>query len=372
VFKVDFEKAYDMVNWEFLFYMLERLGFNAKWIKWIKGCLASSYVSVLVNRSPTSEFKPEKGLRQGDPLALFLFLVVVEGLSGAVREAEKCGLLEGLIIGRKEVHLSMLQFADDTMFLCKDNIQNIVTIKSILRCFQLASELKVNLNKSSIGGIRIDVVNLQRYAVMMNCNIMKLPFKYLGVPIGGSHNRVAFWNGLVEKVRNKLSKQKGKNISMAGRVTLIKSVISALPLYFMSLFKAPKTVCKELIRIQRQFLWGWGHDSKKMAWVSWNTVCKNRESGGLGVKDVEKFNKALLGKWKWRLGLEEEGLWIDIVNSKYGSWRSLDSIDSKKCESRWWRDLRSISGNSEGGQWFNKNLIWSVGSGSKIYFWEDV
>jgi len=109
-----------------------------------------------------------------------------------------------------------------------------------------------------------------------------------------------------------------------------------------------------------------------MAWVSWNTVCKNRESGGLGVKDVEKFNKALLGKWKWRSGLEEEGLWIDIVNSKYGSWKSLDSIDSKKCESRWWRDLRSISGNSEGGQWFNKNLIWSVGSGSKIYFWEDV
>jgi len=116
VFKVDFEKAYDMVNWEFLFYMLERLGFNAKWIKWIKGCLASSSVSMLVNGSPTSEFKPEKGLRQGDPLAPFLFLVVVEGLSGDVREAEKCGLLEGLIIGRKEVHISMLQFADDTMF----------------------------------------------------------------------------------------------------------------------------------------------------------------------------------------------------------------------------------------------------------------
>jgi len=136
------------------------------------------------------------------------------------------------------------------MFICKDNIQNIVTIKSILRCFRLASGLKVNLHKSSIGGIGVESGNMQRYVTILNCNIMGFLFKYLGVPIGGSYNRFAFWSGLLNKVRNKLSKWKGKIMSMAGRVTLIKSVISSMPLYLLSLFKVPKSVCRELIRIK--------------------------------------------------------------------------------------------------------------------------
>ena len=85
VFKVDYEKAYDYVSWEFIYYMLGRLGFCGKWTEWIKNCLESSSISVLVNESPTTEFKPKKGLRQGDPLTPFLFLIVAEGLAGVVR-----------------------------------------------------------------------------------------------------------------------------------------------------------------------------------------------------------------------------------------------------------------------------------------------
>jgi len=76
--------------------MLGRLGFGAKWIKWMRSCLESSTVSVFINGSPTSEFKPQKGLRKEDPPTLFLFLIVAEGLSGAMREAEKNEPLEGL------------------------------------------------------------------------------------------------------------------------------------------------------------------------------------------------------------------------------------------------------------------------------------
>jgi len=106
-------------------------------------------VSVLVNGSPTYEFIPEKGLRQGDLMTSFLFLIAMEGLSSAMREDEKRGLLEGLKICSKQVPISMLQFqfVDDTIFMCNDNVQNIVTIKSTFRCFQLASGLKVNLHK---------------------------------------------------------------------------------------------------------------------------------------------------------------------------------------------------------------------------------
>jgi len=83
--KAYFERAYDLVNRKFLFCMQQRLSFCTQWIKWIKGCLKSSTISVLVNGSPTWEFAPTKGLRQRDPLTPFLFLIVVDGLAGVVR-----------------------------------------------------------------------------------------------------------------------------------------------------------------------------------------------------------------------------------------------------------------------------------------------
>jgi len=144
-FKVDYEKAYDSIDWSFLFYMLERLGFCGRWVGWIRACLESSSVSVLVNGSPTQEFKPRKGVRQGDPLAPFLFLVVAEGLAGVVRMAIEKDLLESLEIGGRLTKVNMLQFADDTLFLCKASAQSVFVIKAILICFELAFGLKVNL-----------------------------------------------------------------------------------------------------------------------------------------------------------------------------------------------------------------------------------
>jgi len=106
--KVDYEKAYDSVSWEFLFYMLQRLDFHSKWLKWVKWCLESASVSVLVNGSPTREFRPTRGLRLRDLLALFLFLIVVEGLAGHVRQALKTRLIKGVKVGRNEVEVCML------------------------------------------------------------------------------------------------------------------------------------------------------------------------------------------------------------------------------------------------------------------------
>ena len=119
--KVDFEKPYDSVRWSFLMDMLHRMGFHSKWIKWVQGCLESATVSVLVNGSPTEEFKPSRGLRQGDPLAPFLFLIVAKGLAGLVRNALKENMLKGLKVGRAETECCMLQFADDTLFMGEES-----------------------------------------------------------------------------------------------------------------------------------------------------------------------------------------------------------------------------------------------------------
>ncbi|XP_057448644.1 uncharacterized protein LOC130740150 [Lotus japonicus] len=138
VFKVDYEKAYDSVQWDFLLCMLQRMNFCNKWVTWIKGSLESNSVSVLVNGSPTQEFKMWKGLRQGDPIAPFLFLIVAEGLNGLLKNAMEFNKFTGFKVGRQgEVVISMVQFADDTLFLGDATTQNVVTLKCILRCFEL-------------------------------------------------------------------------------------------------------------------------------------------------------------------------------------------------------------------------------------------
>jgi len=120
-----------------------------------KNCLESSLIFVLVNGSPTTEFKPMKGLRQGDPLAPFPFRIAAEGLAGVVRQAEEKMLVESIEVGEGRVKVSMLQYADDTLFFCKAPIQSVLTLKTILKCFELAYGLKVNYSKSKVGGVGV-------------------------------------------------------------------------------------------------------------------------------------------------------------------------------------------------------------------------
>jgi len=148
--------------------------------------MESATVSVLVNGSPTKEFKPSRGLRQADPLAPFLFIVVAEGLAGLVRQAVKARLLSGIKIGKKEVEVCILQFADDTVFSCENSYSNVLTLKAILRGFELASGLKINFHKSKLTGINVHRSNLVCYTKTLNCAQMGTPFKYLGLEVGGN------------------------------------------------------------------------------------------------------------------------------------------------------------------------------------------
>lgn len=125
--KVDYELAYDSVSWAFLSDMLKRLGFCPKWICWTEGCLKSASISVLVNGSPTNEFLPQRGLREGDPLAPLLFNIVAEGLTGLMREALDKGIYSSFLVGKNNTPANILQYADDTIFWgsynakCQDN-----------------------------------------------------------------------------------------------------------------------------------------------------------------------------------------------------------------------------------------------------------
>ena len=100
-------------------------------------------------------------------------------------------------------------------------------------------------------------------------------------------------------------------------MTLIQSVLTSIPIYYFSFFRVPQTVINKLIKIQRRFLWGGGHDSKKIAWISWEIVCLPKDKGGLGIKDINTFNLALLGKWMWNRMQHQGALWVAVLEAKY-------------------------------------------------------
>ena len=156
----------------------------------------------------------------------------------------------------------------------------------------------------------------------LNCNLMSFPFTYLGIPISVNPRRCQTWEPIITKCERKLARWRQRHLSFGGRVTLINSVLTSILIYFFSFFRVPKQVVDKLVRLQRNFLWGGTPEQNKIAWIRWDTVCKPKEEGGLGVKDITAFNTSLLGKWKWDLFQNKEETWARVLQSKYGSWRN--------------------------------------------------
>ncbi|XP_071738800.1 uncharacterized protein [Rutidosis leptorrhynchoides] len=191
IFKADFEKAFDNVRWKYLFDIMGRMGFGIKWRKWIDSCLRSASISVLVNGSPTREFNLQKGIRQGDPLSPYLFIIASEGLNILVNIAVRDGLVRGVGIGDNRIRISHLQFADDTIFFGEWNNRNVSNVHKTLACFEKVSGLKINMSKSLLYGIGIPQADIVSMALKFGCEIGKMPFTYLGMPIGQkSHKKM--------------------------------------------------------------------------------------------------------------------------------------------------------------------------------------
>jgi hypothetical protein len=185
LFKVDFEKAYDSVDWGYLDDVMGKMAFPVLWRKWIKECVCTATASVLVNGSPTEEFPLERGLRQGDPLSPFLFLLAAEGLNVLVEAVVAQHLFTGYRIGEQDpVAVSHLQFADDTLLWGAKSWANVRALRAVLVLFEAMSGLKVNFNKSMLVGVNVTDSWLGEAASVLRCRVGKLPFLYLGLLLG--------------------------------------------------------------------------------------------------------------------------------------------------------------------------------------------
>lgn len=204
----------------------------------------------------TKEFRMHRGVRQGDPLSPFLFIIAVEALHVAILEAHQKSLFNGISVGQNNVCISHLQFADDAIFVGEWPTREAKNLIRILRCFYLASGFKVNLGKSRLYGVSVRREEVDNLASSLNCSSDSLPFTYLGLPVGANMNRITSWNPIIDKFKKRLSLWKSKTLSFGGRLTLIKAVMDGLSNYYFSLFRAPKTVLKTLESIRNRFFWG--------------------------------------------------------------------------------------------------------------------
>ena len=315
--KLDFQRAYDTINLDSLDIVLKEMGFDDKWRKWIRACLTTARVSILINGAPSKPFKMRRGLRQGDPLSPYLFVLMAEVLNRMLTKAVEQELFRGIQVGSQNVTLSHLQFADDTILFCEPKLEYLKHIENILYSFQCFSGLTVNYEKSAITAIGKEDEWTARAANMLKCKVVHLPIIYLGIPLGANMNNKASWQPIVDRIQQRLAAWKASTLSRAGKLVLIKAVLSSLPVYYLSLFKMPKKVALEINKIQRRFLWSSKHNSKTTALVKWEIVQKPKKEGGLGVGDLVIKNAALLFKWWWRFACEEGAAWRSVILSIY-------------------------------------------------------
>ncbi|GKE19904.1 RNA-directed DNA polymerase, eukaryota [Tanacetum coccineum] len=366
-FKVDFAKAYDSVRWDYLIDVLEAFGFGSVWCNWIRGILYSSKASILVNGSPTKEFSCYRGLKQGDPLAPYLFILVMESLHLSFSRVVEEDLFKGIQLPRS-ISISHLFYADDAMFIGEWSDNNLKGITNILKCFFLASGLQINVHKCQLLGVGVPNNVVQQAADSIGCSILNNQFRYLGVMVGDNMSRLKAWDDIILKIKSRLSKWKVKTLSIGGRLTLLKSVLGASPIYAMSIFTVPRGVLKALESIRNRFFNGADQSDNKITWVAWDKVLASKKKGGLGVSSFFALNRALLLKWVWRFMSQDHSLWCQVINALYGS-----KVASHQTHysSNWCSILREVHKLKDKGFDFWYHIKKRIGNGADTSFWYD-
>nr|GEV41184.1 RNA-directed DNA polymerase, eukaryota, reverse transcriptase zinc-binding domain protein [Tanacetum cinerariifolium] len=256
--------------------VMANFGFGTRWRDWILSCLKSLRGSILVNGSPTLEFQFYKGVNLDNSL-----------------------------------QLSHLFYADD------------VVIIRVLDYFFRAFSLRINLHKSKLIGIDVDQSMVEAATSNIGCMALNLPFSYLEIIIGGNMSRIKAWDDIINKVLCRLSKWKMKILSIGGRFTLLKSILGASPIYFMSMFNAPIQVLRKLESIRNHFFNGVDFNVQKMMLIKWDNVLASKEKGSLGVLSFYALNRALTIKWIWRFRTQGSSLWSRVIKLIHGE----DGID---------------------------------------------
>ena len=237
--------------------MMRKLGFNEKWISLIMMCVTTVSYSVLINGEPRSNIIPSRGLRQGDPISPYLFVLCTEGLSAMIRQKEAVGLIKGVAVSRQAPLISHLFFADDSIIFCRATMEECKQVALVLHTYEKESGQKLNRDKTSLFFSKNTSGEIQSFVKeTFEAQIVQQHERYMGLqPMVGKGKKKAF-NRIKDQVGRKIAGWKGKLLSNAGREILIKAVAQATPTYTMNCFKLPDSLCSEINSMVGGFWWG--------------------------------------------------------------------------------------------------------------------
>ncbi|XP_026435849.1 uncharacterized protein LOC113333641 [Papaver somniferum] len=245
---------------------------------------------------------------------------------------------------------------------CNGGKTSIQHLKHLLFEYQQASGQTVSADKRKffVGGTSI--IRGNQLANLMNMKLLSFPEKYLGVMLVQGRVKTEHLWSFVEMLQRKLAAWICKLLTFQARLTLIRFVLSSIPLYNMSIYKWPKKAIKACERIIRNFLWSGNAEDKKCVTISWDQVCYHVEEGGIGIRKFEDINKALLMKLLWRI-LNSNEEWARFFLAKYKD--KHDCWISYYKQSSVWPGIKWIL------QDFHEHTRWIVGNGDQIYVWRD-
>lgn len=318
VVKLGMHKAYDRVEWIFLKNMLIKLGFHAQWVRMIMNFVSSVRYAVRYNSQEMEGFSPTRGVRQGDPLSPYLFLLCAEGLSSLLQYEEEVGGIDGIKVCINAQSVSHLLFADDSLVLMKADMLNVASLQQVLDTYCANSGQMVSRAKSSIFfSPNTSVVTKEEICQELYIDTEAISEKYLGLPALVGADISDCFNHFVERVWERIAGWMEKQLSLGGKEVLLKVVAQAIPVFAMSMFLIPKGVCKNITDIITSFWWGDDEERKKMHWFAWWKLCVPKTLGGMGFQDLHSFNLAMLAKQCWRLITCPDSLCAKVLRAKY-------------------------------------------------------
>ncbi|XP_031125131.1 uncharacterized protein LOC116027569 [Ipomoea triloba] len=363
--KLDFEKTYDRLSWSFIESTLQEADFDQNWITLIMYCIRTPSMSINWNGERLQHFRPERGIRQGDAMSPAIFVLCLEKLSQMISLKVDFGEWKGLRLVPSCPTLSHLCFANDTVLFTEASLEQVDIVKDCLLQFCDASGQRINFAKSQVFFSK-NVPPVLASAISNQLQIEQTNDlgKYLGVK--SIHGRVTchHFTELLDRINGRLEGWKTKTLSVAGRVTLAKAVLNAIPTYTMQTSVLPARVCLEIEKRTRRFIWG--HTSpdsqSKMNLVRWEVVTTPIHAGGLGLYRLQTLNQAYMAKLRYRLHTEHDRFWARTILSKYANPRW---SQSSKNISNVWRGIMSAQHITERG------LVQQVRNGKSTKFWMD-
>ncbi|CAA7049989.1 unnamed protein product [Microthlaspi erraticum] len=310
--KVDLRKAFDTVCWDFLDKILEAQNFPPLFREWIRQCYSMAKFSILVNGEPAGFFAGKKGLRQGDPLSPYLFILVMEALSKLLDLAGRNGEF-ALHPQCENPLITHLLFADDLLVFSDGSQESMAGIKGVMSRFKSLSGLDMNAAKSEVFFSGYSEAEAEVLSGIMEVRIGTFPTRYLGLPLNSQRLSIAVLEPFLEKITKKLHSYTAKFLSFAGKIKLVSSVVYGMVNFWSQVYTLPKEFYSRVDSLCSAFLWKNGTQSAGGARVAWKDICKPKSEGGLGIRQLSEFEVVFRLKQAWNLFTKEDSLWIAWV-----------------------------------------------------------